>query len=1530
MPRRYCGSCRGDLHADDGHSECVSCLGKAHADAASLASLRTRIAFFSENDPAPRALPFSSSQGPVRKKQRGRGFQRLVESELTPAQIPRASFSPHRELSPVLFIQPDQRPSASVSDLVSFGGSDDELADDSMSLVASGAEELCGSVTDPAPSGLPAPSAAKAGMDAELFRVLSKAVEELGLEWSPPEEPSRSRLDEWFLPGRRQAPQQRPSPFFPEVHDELTRSWRSPYSARLRTSASSALTTVDGAEEKGYERMPQLDESVAAHLCPPTAIGWKAKASHPSKPCRTTSALAGRSYASAGQAASALHSMAVLQVYQAKLLSAIDESEPDPATLRELRSATDLALRATKTTAQAIGRSMASLVVLERHLWLTLTEIKDADRVSFLDAPISPSGLFGPAVKGFAERFTEAQKASQAMRHFLPKRSSPAAAQSRPRTAPTQQSAKPAPAVYAPQPARTQQPRGRSHSARRHPPPTRQGPRLKIALDPVRPASSWSAGQEEERVESRHGRTAHQKASHGKPLGTPFFSGCRGNCVCCYRVRTSDHATVRCDSGKNKTQTFSKESNFLLPSLTSALPPCSRPLEFIQPLATRAEAWQAIPGVSEWVMGIIKRGYSLQFARRPPRFSGVVSTSVQGENARVLRSEVMTLLEKGAIEMVSPALSESGFYSRYFLVPKKDGGLRPILDLRRLNHALMRRPFRMITLKQILSQICTEDWFCSLDLKDAYFHIQIAPHHRRFLRFAFEGVAYQYTVLPFGLSLAPRTFTKCMDAALSPLRQMGIRILNYLDDWLILAQSEVELLSHRTLILSHLERLGLRVNFAKSALSPSQRISFLGTVLDSAHMRAVIAPERALAIQKLAATFKSDTARPLKVFQRMLGLMAAASPVLQLGLLRMRPLQRWLKPRVPHNAWRHGRLNIRVNQACVTALTPWKNPRWMEKGVAMGLVHTRKVVTTDASNTGWGGAVRRQTDLRPLVEDGERLPHQLLGNASSLSSLPVFPAGPNRTPCADSLRQHVRGVLYKSPGRCLLEAPLYSGRAPSGMGSAQPALAEGSTPAGQTEPRSRYVISEQCPLRGVDAPSAGGSEDLEDLWQGRSRPFRLQRQLSLPNLLFEGQGCVGPRLAQPPPLCIPPDRPASTGRQAYQGTGSQGAIGGPLVEEPTLVVRADSATDSSPLARAPETGSPLSGERNNMAPSTRAVGSLHLAAQWEPTGFPERVLNTISEARAPSTRRLYALKWSVFSTWCLNRGENPSTSELAVVLSFLQELLDKGRSHSTLKVFVAAIAAFHAPIAGQSVGRDNSVVRFLKGARRLNPPRPLTVPTWDLPTVLRALKGPPFEPLQSTDLRSLSLKTALLLALASVKRVGDLQALSTSPACLEFGPNDSKVVLKPRHGYVPKVLSTPFRAQVITLSALPPSEEDRELSLLCPVRALRIYFERSAPFRHTEQLFVSFGNRTKGHPVTKQRLSKWIVDAVMLAYSSLGLQCPIGVRAHSTRGIASSWAWSSGVSITEICTAAGWATPSTFARFYNLDIPALQARVLSA
>ncbi|XP_077058206.1 uncharacterized protein LOC143710852 [Siphateles boraxobius] len=402
-------------------------------------------------------------------------------SERTPASSPRASLSPNRS-SPVLF-EGDQRP-PHVAGLVSFGGPSEH--DDSLSIAAS-EEEWPGSF-DPAMASQPTPnaSATRTNSDAEMLRILTQTVADLELEWAAPAEPPRSRLDGWFLPGHQQAPRHKPAPFFPEVHEELTKAWRTPYSTR-GPAVFATLSSVDGAAEKGYESLPPLEEALAAHLCPNTAASWRTRAVHPNKPCRSTSALAGRAYSASGQAASALHTMAVLQVYQAKLLRSMDEAGPDPEAFRDLRSATDLALRATKATAQAIGRNMASLVVLERHLWLTLTDIKDAERTKFLDAPVSSTGLFGPAVKGFSERYTEAQKASQAMRHFLPKRSSSASSAHklapptlRP-TKPTKQASQPRPAADA-----QRQPR----ATKRFPLPRRQGPRPSAAPHTAPPKSS--------------------------------------------------------------------------------------------------------------------------------------------------------------------------------------------------------------------------------------------------------------------------------------------------------------------------------------------------------------------------------------------------------------------------------------------------------------------------------------------------------------------------------------------------------------------------------------------------------------------------------------------------------------------------------------------------------------------------------------------------------------------------------------------------------------------------------------------------------------------------------------------------------------------------------------------------------------------------------------------------------------------------------------------------------------------------------
>ncbi len=168
-----------------------------------------------------------------------------------------------------------------------------------------------------------------------------------------------------------------------------------------------------------------------------------------------------------------------------------------------------------------------------------------------------------------------------------------------------------------------------------------------------------------------------------------------------------------------------------------------------------------------------------------------------------------------------------------------------------------------------------------------------------------------------------------------------------------------------------------------------------------------------------------------------------------------------------------------------------------------------------------------------------------------------------------------------------------------------------------------------------------------------------------------------------------------------QGTEGQSSVSGPTLEEPALVRGNGTAAQCSPVAHSPETRPPLSGERNDLSPPVRTMGATYLASRWEPSDLPERVLNTISQARAPSTRYLYALKWSVFSAWCTTRGADQVVCGISLILSFLQELLEKGCSPSTLKVYVAAISASHAPINGQSVGRNNRVVRFLKGSKRL-------------------------------------------------------------------------------------------------------------------------------------------------------------------------------------------------------------------------------------
>ena len=146
------------------------------------------------------------------------------------------------------------------------------------------------------------------------------------------------------------------------------------------------------------------------------------------------------------------------------------------------------------------------------------------------------------------------------------------------------------------------------------------------------------------------------------------------------------------------------------------------------------------------------------------------------------------LIDKNAVKLVQNQTS-LGFFNRLFLVPKPNNKWRPILDLSKLNLFIKAEKFKMETLETIRTSLQPGEWVTSKDFKDAYFHIPIQEQSRKYLRFHVQGQTYQFKALPFGLSTAPLEFTVVAKEVKLMTIHKGIRIHQYLDDWLVRARS---------------------------------------------------------------------------------------------------------------------------------------------------------------------------------------------------------------------------------------------------------------------------------------------------------------------------------------------------------------------------------------------------------------------------------------------------------------------------------------------------------------------------------------------------------------------------------------------------------------------------------------------------------------------------------------------------------------------------------------------------------------------
>ena len=364
--------------------------------------------------------------------------------------------------------------------------------------------------------------------------------------------------------------------------------------------------------------------------------------------------------------------------------------------------------------------------------------------------------------------------------------------------------------------------------------------------------------------------------------------------------------------------------------------------------------------VSRWIANTIQSGYRLQFHTSPPPFVGVLETTLTSEiQNQTLAKEVADLLLRGAVELVPPQLRLGGHYSRYFLVPKKPekgGGLRPILDLRGLNPYITKMWFHMISNRELLEGISPGEWFVSIDLKDAFYHVAIHPQYYKYLRFSFQGVAYQYRVLPFGYALAPRTFSLVLQTALEPLLRRGITVRYYLDDLLVQSSSRLQAMLDSEAVVHHLSHLGFHVNVEKSSFIPRQTAEYLGIHLDSTTMTARLSDIRVASTLAMANRMYSQPLVTSGSVQRLLGLMASAHAVVPLGLLYARPIQRWYAMLHLDPVRDRMRL-IHFPPQLLPFLHHWTLRSYLEEGVPLGLPVGHLSVFTDASELGWGGVV---------------------------------------------------------------------------------------------------------------------------------------------------------------------------------------------------------------------------------------------------------------------------------------------------------------------------------------------------------------------------------------------------------------------------------------------------------------------------------------------------------------------------------------------------------------------------------------------
>lgn len=296
--------------------------------------------------------------------------------------------------------------------------------------------------------------------------------------------------------------------------------------------------------------------------------------------------------------------------------------------------------------------------------------------------------------------------------------------------------------------------------------------------------------------------------------------------------------------------------------------------------------WREITN-DKYILGIVS-GLSIPFKSEPVQNFNSKEISFNSAEARSVSAEICRLLDCNAISKVEPC--DGQFLSSIFCVPKANGNHRLIINLKGLNEFVKCPHYKMEDIRMACNLLRKGYYMAKIDIQDAYLHVPIDDSFKKFLRFKWNGEIYEYQTLPFGLNIAPVTFTKLLRPIFGNLRAQGHQSVVFLDDCLLLADTKHSCTKNVNKTLHLLESLGFVVNKSKCVFEPSQLVTFLGFIFDTVNMIIRLPQDKIRRYVKMCESILKLKRVTIQSAAELQGTLISASPAVKYGKLYTRQL----------------------------------------------------------------------------------------------------------------------------------------------------------------------------------------------------------------------------------------------------------------------------------------------------------------------------------------------------------------------------------------------------------------------------------------------------------------------------------------------------------------------------------------------------------------------------------------------------------------------------------------------------------------